>query len=98
MSMERSEGFFARLGSLIGGLFRRWVREREHESPEVVYEQAIAERVSQYRELKSAVAGILYLRAKLESEISDRRADIAASPVESCLMSFGFPATVADHC
>jgi phage shock protein A len=77
MSMERPEGFIARLRSLIGGLFRRWVREKEHESPEVVYEQAIAERVSQYRELKSAVAGILYLRAKLESEISDRRAEIA---------------------
>jgi phage shock protein A len=77
MSMDRAEGFLSRLSSLISGLFRRWVREREHQSPEVVYEQAIAERVSQYRELKSAVAGILYLRAKLESEISDRRAEIA---------------------
>jgi phage shock protein A len=75
--MERPEGFFARLRSLVTGVFQRWVREREHESPEVVYEQAIAERVRQYRELKSAVAGILYLRARLEGEISDRRADIA---------------------
>ena len=77
MSMDRPEGFFARLRSLISGLFRRWVRDREHESPEVVYEQAIGERVRQYRELKSAVAGILYLRAKLESEITERRAEIA---------------------
>jgi phage shock protein A len=75
--MERPEGFFARLRSLVTGVFQRWVRERERESPEVVYEQAIAERVRQYRELKSAVAGILYLRAKLEGEISDRRAEIA---------------------
>ncbi len=77
MSMDRPEGFFARLWSLITGIFQRWVRDREHDSPEVVYEQAIGERVRQYRELKSAVAGILYLRAKLESEISDRRAEIA---------------------
>ena len=77
MGMHRPEGFFARLRSLVTGIFQRWVREREHESPEVVYEQAIAERVRQYRELKSAVAGILYLRAKLEGEISDRRAEIA---------------------
>ena len=77
MSMDRPEGFLARLRSLVSGLFRRWVKDREHERPEVVYEQAIAERVSQYRELKSAVAGILYLRAKLESEISERRAEIA---------------------
>jgi len=77
MSMHRSEGFIARLRSLVTGIFQRWVREREQDSPEVVYEQAIAERVRQYRELKTAVAGILYLRAKLEGEISDRRAEIA---------------------
>jgi phage shock protein A len=59
------------------GLFGGWVRDREAESPEVVYEQAIGERVRQYRELKSAVAGILYMRNKLETEISERRAEIA---------------------
>jgi phage shock protein A len=75
--MERREGFIARLRSLVRGIFQRWVREREQDSPEVVYEQAIAERVRQYRELKTAVAGILYLRAKLEGEITDRRAEIA---------------------
>jgi len=58
-------------------MFGGWVRDREHESPEVVYEQAISERVRQYRELKSAVAGILYMRNKLESEINERRAEIA---------------------
>jgi phage shock protein A len=53
------------------------VREREQQSPEVVYEQAISERVRQYRELKDAVAGILFMRNKLEQEINDRRVDIA---------------------
>jgi len=68
---------FERLRSLFRGVFGSWVRDREQQSPEVVYEQAIAERVRQYRELKDAVAGILYMRNKIESEISERRAEIA---------------------
>ncbi len=68
---------FARMRSLFRGLFGSWVRDQEQQKPEVVYEQAIAERVRQYRELKDAVAGILYMRNKLESEIADRRAEIA---------------------
>ena len=76
MTTERPS-LMARLHNLVTGIFGHWVRRKEHESPEVVYEQAIAERVRQYRELKGAVAGILYLRTKLEAEISDRRADIA---------------------
>ena len=70
-------GMFARMHSLFRGFFGSWVRDREQQAPEVVYEQAIAERVRQYRELKDAVAGILYMRNKLESEIADRRAEIA---------------------
>ena len=77
MSIHIREGMFARLRSLIQGIFGRWVRAREHGSPEAVYEQAIAERVRQYRELKDAVAGILFLRTKLESEITEQRAEIA---------------------
>lgn len=73
----RKPGMFARMRSLYRGLFGSWVRDREQQAPEVVYEQAIAERVRQYRELKDAVAGILYMRNKLESEIADRRAEIA---------------------
>ena len=77
MSSQKAPGMFARLRSLMRGLFRGWVKDREMESPEVVYEQAIAERVRQYRELKEAVAGILYMRNKLENEIAERRAEIA---------------------
>jgi phage shock protein A len=76
MAQDRP-GMFDRLRSLFRGLFGSWVRGREQERPEVVYEQAIAERVRQYRELKEAVAGILYMRNKLESEIAERRAEIA---------------------
>jgi phage shock protein A len=68
---------FARMRSLWRGLFGSWVRDKEQQAPEVVYEQAISERVRQYRELKDAVAGILFMRNKLESEIADRRAEIA---------------------
>jgi phage shock protein A len=74
---NQKPSMFARMRSLFRGLFGSWVRDREHQAPEVVYEQAIAERVRQYRELKDAVAGILYMRNKLESEIVDRRAEIA---------------------
>jgi phage shock protein A len=70
-------GMFARMRSLFQGLFGSWVRDREQQAPEVVYEQAIAERVRQYRELKDAVAGILFMRNKIESEIGERRAEIA---------------------
>jgi phage shock protein A len=68
---------FARFGSLLRGLFSGWVRGRENRNPELVYEQAIEGRVRQYRELKQAVAGILYMRTKLEAEIAERRAEIA---------------------
>lgn len=77
MSDLRKPGMLSRLRSLLGGLFGHWVREKEQASPQVVYEQAIAERVRQYRELKEAVAGILFMRNKLEEEISDRRVEIA---------------------
>jgi len=74
---DRKPSMFSRLRSLFRGIFGSWVRDREHHAPEVVYEQAIGERVRQYRELKDAVAGILYMRNRIESEIGDRRAEIA---------------------
>jgi len=68
---------FARFGSLLRGVFSGWVRGGENRNPEAVYEQAIEGRVRQYRQLKGAVAGILYMRGKLEAEIAERRAEIA---------------------
>jgi phage shock protein A len=67
----------ARLRHLVTGLFAVWVRDREHGRPEAVYEQAIRERARQYRELKQAVAGILYMRHRLEKELRERRTEIA---------------------
>lgn len=75
----RQRSLLGRLSALVRGTFGTWIRERESRSPRAVYEQAIAERGRQYRELKRAVAGILYMRNKLEAEIRERRAEIAAS-------------------
>ena len=74
--MNQRKGFFARLHSLVSGFFHMWLKDRETSSPRVVYEQAINERVSQYAQLKQAVAGILYMRNKLEGEIHERRNDL----------------------
>jgi phage shock protein A len=62
---------------LLRGRFAGWLRGREEQHPGAVYENAIAERVEQYRELKEAVAGILYMRNKLEAELDERRVELA---------------------
>jgi len=77
MASPRPSGFLARLARLVRGGFAGWVRDREERNPRAVYEQAIDERVRQYAELKKAVAGILYMRTKLEAEIEERRAEAA---------------------
>ena len=75
---QRPRGFFQRLRSLVRGVFGIWIRDREHENPRAVYESAIQERMSQYAQLKQAVAGILYMRNKLEAEIRERRSEISS--------------------
>ena len=77
MSYHRVRSPLARLRNLVTALVSAWLRDRENEHPRAVYEQAIAQRIRQYQELKQAVAGILYLRTKLEGEIGERRADLA---------------------
>ena len=74
---ERPRGLFGRLRNLLRGMFAIWIRDSEVQNPRAVYEQAINERTRQYRHLKEAVAGILYMRNKLEAEIAERRAEIA---------------------
>ena len=59
--------FFRRLTSLFGGKFTRWLKTRESRDPEAVYEAAIADRVQRYQQLKTAAAGVIYMRTKLES-------------------------------
>jgi len=77
MTHERPRSLTGRLRNLIHGIFAVWVKDSERQNPRAVYEEAINQRTRQYRELKEAVAGILYMRNKLEAEIVERRAEIA---------------------
>ena len=71
MQREQPRGFIARLRHLVRGMLGVWLRRTERQHPAAVYEQAINERTRQYRELKEAVAGILYMRNKLQAEITE---------------------------
>lgn len=71
------EGFLARLSNLLRGMFGSWIGRKEESNPEAVYEAAIQERIEQYDRLKKAVAGIVYLRNKLASELEARSKDLA---------------------
>ena len=73
----RPRGAIARLLHYFSTALHGWVRDREHANPQAVYEQAIRGRLERYAQLKEAVAGVLFLRNKLEAEIRDRRAEIA---------------------
>jgi phage shock protein A len=75
--MTKRAGILSRLSGLLRGGASNWVREREEQNPRAVYEHAIAERVQRYQELKQAVAGILFMRNKLEAEVAERRAELA---------------------
>jgi len=74
---DRPRSLFARFRNLLTGMFSIWMRDSEVQNPRAVYEQAINEKTKQYHQLKEAVAGILYMRNKLEAEITERRAEIA---------------------
>jgi phage shock protein A len=65
-----------RFAYLVRAMFGGWVRRTERRHPAAVYEQVIEDRTRQYRELKQAVAGILYMRTKLEAEIHERRIEL----------------------
>ena len=69
--------FFARLSNLVRGVLGRWLGEREHRNPGAVYEAAIQERVAQYATLRQAAAGIIYMRQKLEREMTLRGSELA---------------------
>jgi phage shock protein A len=68
--------FFSRLGNLFKGKFTRWLKRREARDPEAVYEAAIADRLKRYRQLKTAAAGVIYMRTKLERELKEKTAEL----------------------
>lgn len=74
---RRPRSILGRFFALVRGAFAGWVRDREERSPTAVYEGAIAERTRHYADLKRAVAGILYMRNKLEGEIEHVRTELS---------------------
>jgi phage shock protein A len=96
-SIGRPRGALGRLRNLLQGWLTVWVRDREQAHPRAVYEQAISQRLRRYAELKDAVAGILFLRNKLEGEILERRGELlrAAADVQRALRRGDEPVALA---
>ena len=66
----------SRFFKLLGGKFSRWIKAREARDPEAVYESAISDRVQRYHQLKTAAAGVIYMRNKLERELREKLAEM----------------------
>ena len=66
----------SRFYKLISGKLSRWIKAREAHDPEAVYESAINDRVHRYQQLKSAAAGVIYMRSKLERELRSKLAEM----------------------
>jgi phage shock protein A len=69
--------FLSRFFKLISGKLTTWLKAREAQDPEAVYESAITERLRRYHQLKSAAAGVIYMRNKLERELKTKSAELA---------------------
>src|SRR4029450_943716 len=76
-TIEQPRGMLFRFAHLVRVACGGWLRRTERRTPAAVSEQAIEDRTRQYRDLKEAVAGILYMRNKLEAEIHERQIEIA---------------------
>jgi len=71
----------SRLTNLLRGAFAQWIGRREHRNPAAVYQAAIDERVTQYDTLRSAAAGVIYLRGKLARELETAAQQLAGLEV-----------------
>jgi phage shock protein A len=60
----------------VHGLAVSWIGRREHRHPDAVYEAAIQERLEQYVKLRSAAAGVLYMRSKLAKQLELASAEL----------------------
>jgi phage shock protein A len=77
----------SRLTLLLRGWMGQWIRGRERRNPGAVYEAAIGERLQQYAALRSAAAGLIYLRGKLadQRDAAAQRLDGLEAWLESAL-------------
>jgi phage shock protein A len=69
-------GFFDRIGNLWKGFWSLWISDVENKNPEIIYEQAIDNRIKRHRDLKKAVGGIVYLRNKLTTELETKEREL----------------------
>lgn len=68
--------FFARVANLWKGFLSMFITGVENDNPEIVYQQAINERVNQYQKLMKAVSSIVYLRNKLEKDLASKTREL----------------------
>lgn len=69
--------FIARVANLWKGFLSMFISGVENDNPEIVYQQAINERVTQYQKLMKAVSSIVYLRNKLEKDLDSKTRELA---------------------
>ena len=70
-------GFMSRIFNLWKGFLSLFVGRLEEKHPEIAYENAINGMTEKYTKLKSAAAGLIKHRAKLEASIEKNRAELA---------------------
>lgn len=69
-------GFFNRIYNLWKGFLSMFVGRMEEKHPEIAYENAINSMTEKYAKLKSAAAGLIKHRAKLEAQIQKTSAEL----------------------
>ncbi|MCA9545561.1 MAG: PspA/IM30 family protein [Myxococcales bacterium] len=70
-------GFLNRMYNLWKGFLSIFVGRMEEKHPEIAYENAINGMTEKYAKLKSAAAGLIKHRAKLEASIEKNRAELS---------------------
>lgn len=70
-------GFFKRIYNLWKGFLSIFVGKMEEKHPEIAYENAINAMTEKYAKLKSAAAGLIKHRSKLEARIQKAESDLA---------------------
>ena len=68
---------FSRFWNLIKAFFGSGISSIEANNPELVYENAITERLEKQKELKKAVSGIVFLRNKTENELKEKESELS---------------------
>jgi phage shock protein A len=66
-------GLFSRFTNWLSGVFGGAMGDLENSRPDAVYEAAIQQRLEKHKELKQAVANIVYLRNKIGDDLRSKQ-------------------------